>query len=103
MALSLYYLALCRLLSLVRPSRRSKPDKDIEVVLLRHEVHILERQVHGCMRFRRVDQAILVAVSRPLPQCRKRSFLATSETLIRWHPWRSWQAQLCSGVNRTKS
>lgn len=84
MALSLCYLALCRLLGLVRSSRRDELDKDIELMMLRHEVRILERQVHGPVRYRPVDRAILAAWSRLLPRSRWRSFLVTPETLLRW-------------------
>jgi putative transposase len=96
-ALSLCYVALCRLLALVRSSRRDEFDKDIELMVLRHEVRILERQVHGRVRYRWVDRAILTALSRLLPRCRWRSFLVTPETLLRWHrelskrKWRRWQ------------
>ncbi|MDA8357426.1 MAG: integrase core domain-containing protein [Actinomycetota bacterium] len=99
MALSLCYLALCRLLGLVRSSRRDELDKDIELMMLRHEVRILERQVHGRVRYRPVDRAILAAWSRLLPRSRWRSFLVTPETLLRWHrdlskrKWRRWRRQ----------
>ncbi len=85
MALSLCYVALCRLLGLVRSSRRDEFDKDIELMVLHHEVRILERQANGRVRYRRVDRGILAALSRLLPRCRWRSFLVTPETLLRWH------------------
>ena len=84
MAFSLCYLALCGILGLVRSSRRDEFDKDIELMVLRHEVRILERQAHGRVRYRRVDRAIF-ALSRLLPPYRPRSFLVTPETLLRWH------------------
>ncbi|MHB8341115.1 MAG: hypothetical protein ACYDB7_08060 [Mycobacteriales bacterium] len=64
MVLSLCCLALCRLLGLVRSSRRDQFDKDIELVVLRHEVRILERQVPGRVRYRPADRAILATLSR---------------------------------------
>ncbi|MHB1511532.1 MAG: integrase [Acidimicrobiales bacterium] len=85
MALSPCYVALCRLLGLGRSSRRDDFDKDIELMVLNHEVRILARQVHGRVRYRRVDRAILAVLSRLLPRCRWRSFLVTPETLLRWH------------------
>ena len=99
MVLPLCYLALCRLLGLVRSSRRDQFNKDIELMVLRHEVRILERQVHGRVRYRPVDRAILAALSRWLPRSRWRSFLVTPETLMRWHrelfkrKWRRWRRQ----------
>ncbi len=99
MALSLCYLAFCRLLGLVRSSRRGQFDKDIELMVLRHEVRILERQVHGRVRYRPEDRAILAALSRLLPRSRWRSLLVTPETFMRWHrqlsrrKWRRWRRQ----------
>jgi hypothetical protein len=58
-AFSLVYLGLCRALSLVASSRRCQADKDVELVVLRHQVRALERQLHGRVRYRRVDRAIL--------------------------------------------
>ena len=54
MALSLCCLALCRLPVPVRSSCRAGFDKDIELMVLRHEVRILERQLHGRVRYRQV-------------------------------------------------
>jgi hypothetical protein len=42
-AFSLLYLGLCRALSLVTMSRRREADKDVELVVLRHQVRVLER------------------------------------------------------------
>ena len=95
MFFSLLYLGLCRLFGLIRSSRRSVSDKDVELMVLRHEVRILERQLHGRLRYRPADRAILAALSRLFPRARWRSFLVTPETLLRWHgeaantKWRS--------------
>ena len=48
MALWLCYLALCRLLGPARSSRRDELDKDIELMLLRHEVRILAPGPRTC-------------------------------------------------------
>lgn len=99
MLLSFCYLALGRLFALVRSWRRSDIDKDIELLVRRHEVRILERQIHGGVRYRPSDRAILAALSHMLPRRRWRSFLVTPETLLRWHRelsrrrWRRWRRQ----------
>jgi transposase len=96
---SLLYLGLCQLFGMVRSSRRSPSDTDVEFMVLRHQVHILERQLHARLRYRRADRAILAALSRLLPRLRWRSFLVTPETLLRWHreaakrKWRRWRRQ----------
>jgi len=86
-------------LSLVCSARRSEPDKDIEIMVLRHQIHVLQRQLHARVRYRPSDRAILAALSRLLPRNRWRSFLVTPETLLRWHreaakhKWRRWRKQ----------
>ena len=98
-AFSLLYVGLCRILGLVVSCRRGKSDKDIELMVLRHQARVLERQLHRRVRYRPADRAILAALSRLLPRARWRSFLVTPETLMRWHresargKWRRWRAQ----------
>src|ERR1039458_1299712 len=73
-------------------------DKDIEIMVLRHQVRILERQLNARVTYRPVDRAILAALSRLLARRRWRSFLVTPEALLRWHrelsrrKWRRWRS-----------
>jgi transposase InsO family protein len=96
---SLLYLGFCRLLGLIISSQRCGSDKDVEIMVLRHQVRVLERQVHGHVRYRPADRAILAALSRCLPRAQWRCFLVTPDTLLRWHrelarrKWRRWRAQ----------
>ena len=97
--LSLMYLGLCRALALVVSCWRHDVDKDVELVALRHHVRALERQLHGRVRYRRADHALLGAFSRLLPRERWRAFLVTPATLLGWHreagrrKWRAWRRQ----------
>jgi hypothetical protein len=84
-AFTLCYLGLCRILGLLRSSSRTETDKDIEIMVLRHQVLILERQLNARVAYRPVDRAILAALSRLLPRRRWRYFLVTPETLLCWH------------------
>jgi hypothetical protein len=56
---------------LVVSCRRGQSDKDIEIMVLRHQVRVLERQLHRRVRYRPADRAILAALSRLLPRARR--------------------------------
>jgi transposase InsO family protein len=81
--LSVVYVALQRILQLVSLLCRSADSKELEIVVLRHEVAILRRQVHR-PTFRLADQWFLAAASRLLPRARWSMFLVTPATLLRW-------------------
>ena len=80
---SLLYLALLRLLTLVAPSYRSDDAAQIEILVLRHELGVLRRQVKRPV-YRSRDRALLAAASRILPRERWGAFLVRPETLLRW-------------------
>ncbi len=84
MLASLLYLALQRVFQLVLLRCRSREFKELEIVVLRHELAILRRQV-GRPELRDADRAFLAAASRLLPRERLSSFLVTPDTLLRWH------------------
>src|SRR5436305_3342750 len=83
--LSFVYWSLRRLLELVVLRRRSEREKEIEILLLRHQLRVLERQV-GRPQLTPADRALLAAFSRVLPrQAWRRSLFVTPTTLFRWH------------------
>jgi putative transposase len=84
MLASLLYLVLRRLLTLVAPNHRSDDAAQIEILVLRHQLGILRRQVKRPI-YRRRDRALLAAASRILPRERWGVFLVRPETLLRWH------------------
>jgi putative transposase len=83
-ALSFFYWSLRRLLELVVLRFRSEREKEIEILLLRHQLRVLERQV-ARPQLTRADRALLAAFSRVLPRRVWGSFLVTPGTLLRWH------------------
>jgi putative transposase len=78
------YLALRRVLELVALCFRSTEFKELEIVVLRHELEVLRRQV-GRPRLRQADRALLAAASRLLPRSRWSSLFVSPDTVLRWH------------------
>jgi putative transposase len=83
---SFCYLVLRRLLQLAALRLRSNDCKELEVVVLRHELDILRRQ-RKRPTLTTVDRLFLAAASRLLSRERWRLFLITPATLLRWHRW----------------
>jgi putative transposase len=80
---SFVYLALCRLLQLVVLCR-SERLKELEILVLRHELAILRRQPRHAP-LRPVDRAILAALARALPRSALGGLSVRPATLLRWH------------------
>jgi putative transposase len=81
---SFVYLALCRLVQLVVLLCKSERSKELEILLLRHELAILRRQPRRA-RPRPVDRAMLAALARALPRSAWTSLSVSPTTLLRWH------------------
>ena len=81
---SVVYVALQRILQLVFVLFRSAESKELEIVVLRHELAVLRRQVRR-PAFRAADRIFLAAASRRLPRVSWSVFLVTLATLLRWH------------------
>jgi putative transposase len=78
------YLAFCRLVQLVVLLCRSERSREVEILLLRHELAILRRQRRRAP-VRPVDRAILAALARALPRSARASLSVSPATLLRWH------------------
>jgi putative transposase len=81
---SFCYVVLGRVLQLVALRFRSNAFKELEIVVLRHELAVLRRQVTR-LELRPADRVLLAAASRLLPRTSWRSFVVTPTTLLRWH------------------
>nr|WP_083391406.1 integrase core domain-containing protein [Parafrankia soli] len=63
---------------------RGDTAKDVELLVLRHQVAVLRRQVHRPV-LEPKDRMILAALSQLLPRARGGSFFVTPATVLRWH------------------
>ena len=84
MAFAFLYLAFRALLGTLVRTRRGLDVKDIELLVLRHELEVLRRQV-ARPKLRAADRALLAAAACHLPRPSRGARLVTPRTLLRWH------------------
>src|SRR5271157_6573733 len=80
------YMAALRIFGWLALLARSDHAKDAEILLLRHQVAVLQRQVKS-PRLSWADRALLSALARLLPGARLRQLrlIVSPRTLLRWH------------------
>ena len=79
--MSLLYRLLCGLVGLLARAGR---ERELEIVVLRHQLAILGRSGKR-PRYTSADRALLAAASRVLLPARWSCFAVTPQTLRRWH------------------
>jgi putative transposase len=84
MVLSFLYLAFRALLGALVRSRRGLHVKDVELLVLRHELEILRRQV-ARPKLGAADRALLAAAACHLPRSSRSVLVVRPRTLLRWH------------------
>ena len=86
MLLRLSYLALTNVFALVRLLPMSAVDKDVEILALRHQLAVLQRQVDK-PHLTAPDRAFLGALLHrlPKPTLRRLHLIVSPDTVLRWH------------------
>jgi putative transposase len=84
MVFSFLYLAVRALLGALVRSRRGLDVKDVELLVLRHELEVLRREARR-PTLRPADRALLAAAACHLPRRARAARLVTPRTLLRWH------------------
>ena len=84
MALRLIYQMFAKLLSWIVLRTRSDTTKEIEILVLRHQLAVLQRRTPR-PRMSWTDRALIAALTRLLPVRRRLGLLVTPATILRWH------------------
>ncbi|MGW1802028.1 integrase core domain-containing protein [Streptomyces sp. NPDC001984] len=88
MLLRLAYLTVTNAFAVLRLLPMSDRDKDTEILALRHQITVLERQLGGeKVRFSPSDRAFLAALLHRLPAqvLRRIRLVVRPDTVLRWH------------------
>ena len=88
MLLRLAYLGVTNAIAMLRLLPMSDHAKDVEILALRHQIGVLERQLHGERpRFAPADRAFLAALLHRLPRdvLHHLRLLIRPDTVLRWH------------------
>ena len=87
MGLRLIYLIVGRVFGWLRLSRRSESWKSAEILLLRHQLVVLQRQVGSRPKITWADRAFIALLLDIIPKQRRAALrlIVTPETVLRWH------------------
>ena len=76
---------LVALFAAIQSSCRSRLELETEILALRHQLAVLQRQAPRRPRLGRVDRVLWVLLSRLWPNWRRAVQIVTPDTVLRWH------------------
>src|ERR1039458_8273736 len=87
MCLRFVFLLIMRLAAWLRLSRRAETWKTAEILILRHQLTVLQRRQPRRPQLNRADRALLAAMVSVIPKARRHGLrlLVTPDTILRWH------------------
>ena len=102
MCLRFVFLLTTRAASWLRLSRRDEAWKTAEILILRHQLAVLQRRQPCRPNLNWADRALLVTLLSVIPKARRQGLrlLVTPDTILRWHRdivRRRWAARSMSG------
>jgi putative transposase len=87
MCLRFVFLLIMRLAAWLRLSRRAETWKTAEILILRHQLTVLQRRQPRRPKLNRADRALLATLLSVIPKARRHGLrlLVTPDTILRWH------------------
>src|ERR1019366_2745133 len=87
MCLRFVFLLATRLAAGLRLSRRAETWKTAEIMILRHQLAVLQRRPPRRPKLNWADRALLAALLSVIPKARRQGLrlLVTPDTIVRWH------------------
>jgi transposase len=87
MCLRFMFLLTTRLAAWLRLSRREETWKTAEILILRHQLAVLQRQQPRRLKLNWADRALLATLLSVIPKARRHGLrlLVTPDTIVRWH------------------
>src|ERR1035438_5043616 len=107
MCLRFAFLLITRMVSWVRLAQREETWKTAEILILRHQLAVLQRRQLRRPKLDWADRALLAALLGVIPKARRQGLrlLVTPDTIVRWHRdivHRRWAARsACGRTGRT--
>ena len=102
MCLRFVFLLISRAAAGLRLSRREEAWKTAEILILRHQLAVLQRRQTRRPRLNWADRALLTTLLGVIPKARRQGLqlLVTPDTIVRWHRnivGRRWAARSAYG------